>query len=430
MTDDPNQSPDTTRPPSGSAPPAGCPAHNGAVALYGPRYQENPAELYREMRREHGPVVPVVLQGDIPAWLVIGYRELHHVLSNPQLFARDARRWNAWDRIPPDWPLMPYVGSPPSSLLSTEGAEHQRRVGVISDALAAVDQFSLKARCEELADRLIDNFAGRGEADLITDYAKPIPVLAVAKMFGLPDSEAPGVVRNITTALDGAEGAVEAFQGIGATMQELLDTKRERPGPDIVSRMLAHPAQLSAEELSQDLLLVLTGAQEVTANWIGNALRLMLTDDRFALTLSGGRRSAGQALNEVLWEDTPGQNSLGRWAVRDTQLGGRRIKAGDAVIIGMAGANADPQVRPDSYSGSAGNHAHLSFSHGEHGCPHPAPELGEVIAHTAVEVLLDRLPDVMLSVAPEELTWRPSFQIRALSALPVKFTPAHVTGGR
>jgi cytochrome P450 len=145
------------------------------------------------------------------------------------------------------------------------------------------------------------------------------------------------------------------------------------------------------------------------------------------VTLSGGRRSAGQALNEVLWEDTPGQNSLGRWATQDTHLGGRRIKAGDGIVLGLAGANADPQVRPDSSAGSLGNHAHMAFAHGEHGCPHPAPEIAEIIAQTAVEVLLDRLPDVRLTVSPDELRWRPSMQMRGLTALPVTFTPAHVT---
>jgi cytochrome P450 len=93
-------------------------------------------------------------------------------------------------------------------------------------------------------------------------------------------------------------------------------------------------------------------------------------------TLSGGRWSVGQALNEVLWEDGPVQNDLGRWVTGDTRLGGRRIKAGDGLIMRPAGANADPYVRP---TGSTANHAHLSFAHCSRGCPHPAREIAEVI---------------------------------------------------
>src|SRR5437879_2063297 len=91
-------------------------------------------------------------------------------------------------------------------------------------------------------------------------------------------------------------------------------------------------------------------------------------------------------------------------------------------------ANNDPQVRPDSYDGSVGNHAQMSFSYGEHGSPHPAPEIAEVIAKAAVEVLLDRFPDVLLAVPADALEWRESTMLRGLSALPVKFTPAYVTG--
>jgi cytochrome P450 len=65
----------------------------------------------------------------------------------------------------------------------------------------------------------------------------------------------------------------------------------------------------------------------------------------------------------------------------------------------------------------------MSFGHGEHGCPFPAPELAEIMARTAVEVLLDRIPDVELAVPADSLQWRPSVWMRGLFALPVTFTP-------
>ncbi|HEY7486340.1 MAG TPA: cytochrome P450, partial [Streptosporangiaceae bacterium] len=59
-------------------------------------------------------------------------------------------------------------------------------------------------------------------------------------------------------------------------------------------------------------------------------------------------------------------------------------------------------------------------------CPHPAQEIAEVIAEIAIEVLLDRLPDVTLAVADEALVWRASPWMRGLIALPVRFSPAYV----
>ncbi|WP_155056902.1 cytochrome P450 [Streptomyces blattellae] len=410
-----------------SRPAARCPVHPGAVPLEGDEYRQNPAQLYRRLRREHGSVAPVLLDGGIPAWLVMGYSEVHYVTSHDELFARDSRRWNAWDAVPDDWPLLPFVAYQPSALF-TEGAEHQRRAGVISAALDGVDQFELETRCRRIADVLIDRFAGRGAADLTADFAHPLALRAAVMMAGMPvageDTEA--LVDDLRMVGDAAEGEdpVAAYGRVGARIQQLLKEKRAQPGADVTSRMLAHPAGLSDEEIVNDLIGVVAASQQPTANWIGNTLRLLLTDDRFALDLSGGRLSVGQALNEVLWLDTPTQNFIGRWAVRDIQLGGRHIREGDCLILGLAAANTDPQIWPESHVGAAGNSAHLSFSNGEHRCPYPAPLLAELIARSAVEALLERLPDVVLAVEPEELVWRPSVWLRGLTALPVQFSPA------
>ncbi|MEV5705310.1 cytochrome P450 [Actinoallomurus sp. NPDC052274] len=395
-----------------------------AVPLYGPRYdKENPARLYGELRNRQGAVLPVLLEDDVPAWLIIGYREVHQVLNDATLFARDSRRWNQWPNVPPDWPLMALVGYQPGSILFSEGAAHQRRAQAMTDAMAEVDRFELRTRCERIADELIDGFCGSDGAELMVQYANRIPALALAGMFGLAESEAWSIAEDVMAVLDGGEGALEAYQRFAGAMARLLAAKRAEPGPDVASRMLNHPAKLTDEELTQDLLIMMIAGQDPTANWIGNTLRLMLIDDRFSLTLAGGRRSVGQAMNEVLWEESPAQNTF-RWATRDTRLGGRQIRAGDAVVICLAGANSDPLVLQSQDAGSRGNHAHFSFGHGDHGCPFPAPELGEIIAETSVEVLLDRLPDVRLAVPPNELVWRPAFRVRGLTALPVKFSPA------
>jgi cytochrome P450 len=390
--------------------------------LYGEQLAGDPAELYRSIRARFGPVAPVLLDGDIPAWFVLGYREVHLVTSNPALFARDCRRWNAWDRIPGDWPLMPYVGWTPSVMFA-EGSEHQRRAGAIGDALDAVNRTELIAICRYVADRLIDGFAGKGEADLLADYAQQIPMRVIARLFGIPDSDTPALVRDIADSLDVAEKANAAHQRNYARVQQLVKAKHARPGRDVPSRMIAHPSGLTDDEIIIDLLVVMAAAQQPTANWIGNALRLMLSDDQFSLTLQGGRSSAGQALNEVLWKDTPTQNFIGRWAVQDCELGGQRVRGGDLLVLGLAAANADPRVHPSSFADSGINRAHMSFGHGEHGCPFPAPELAEIMARTAVEVLLDRIPDVELAVPPAELRWRPSLWMRGLFALPARFSP-------
>ncbi|WP_019818950.1 cytochrome P450 [Saccharomonospora saliphila] len=398
------------------------------TALYGPRFTKDPTRVYEEIRRRHGPVAPVLLGGDVPAWLVLGYRELYQVTSDPERFARTSRHWHSWHRVSPDWSLRPYVEPQPSSIL-TDAEEHRRLSAPLHEALAAVDQVELRAQIAQIADRLIDDFVGRGTADLVASYTHRLPLLMLARLFGLPGHEVPGLVRDVALSADRGHDAVRAHQRIVRLMRALVRDKRHRPGADLPSRILAHPRALGDDEIATDLFLTLAAAQLTTADWMGNTLRLMLTDDRFAITLSGGRRSIGQALNEVLWYEPPTQNFIGRFATADAHLGGQRIRRGDMLVLGLAAANTDPHARgprrcpAGGDDGAVGNEAYLSFSHGEHGCPYPAQEIATTLVHGGIEVLLDRLPDVHLAAGAPPLSWRQSVWMRGLTSLPVMFTP-------
>ncbi|MFJ9733434.1 cytochrome P450 [Streptomyces sp. NPDC101171] len=394
-----------------------------AVPLDGPGFRTDPARLYREMRRDHGAVVPVLLHGGIPAWLVLGYRELHQVTGDPVLFSRDSDLWNQWENIPADWPLRPMIGHRQPSILYTVGERHRQRAAMIGNALEAVDPFELRRHAERFADELIDALCAAGEADLIAQYAMLLPVRVLARLYGFPDEDGPGLVTALNDMIDGRERALAGQSHLAGSMERLIAERRKEPAADVVSRMLADGSGFTDEEIAQDLMVMTAAGHQPTADWIGNSLRLMLTDDRFAASLFGGRHSVAEAMNEVLWEDTPTQNVAGRWATRDTRLGGRSVRAGDMVLLGLQGANSDPQVRTDASALTGGNSAHFSFGHGEHSCPFPAQEIAEVIARTGIEVVLDRLPDIDLAVPAESLARRPSPWLRGLNRLPVRFTP-------
>ena len=404
-----------------------------AVPLSGERFHTDPHQLYREMRQKHGPVVPIILPGDVPAWLVIGYRELHQLLSDSQLFSRDSDLWNQWEHIPQDWPLLPMIGHKQPSILYTVGEAHTRRVAVINDALESVDQIELRGIVEFHADGLVDRICGRGEAELIEDYAKLLPILVLARLFGFPDEEGPALGQAMHDMIDGGEKAIDGQQHLLSSMRRLIAMRRAQPTADVASQMLVNPRGFSDEELVQDMMVMSASGHQPTADWIGNTLRLMLTDDRFAASFFGGRNSVAEAMREVLWEDTPSQIIAGRWATRDTRLADQHIHAGDLMVLGFQGANDDPQVRVNHHGGgglTGGNNAFFSFSHGDHRCPFPAMEIAEVIARTGIEVILDRLPDMDLTVPPASLVRRPSPWLRGMTALPVRFTPTPALGGQ
>ncbi|GAA3361650.1 cytochrome P450 [Saccharopolyspora gregorii] len=411
----------------GTADRPGCPVrHDGTVALHGPQFTEDPAGLYRRMRAEHGPVVPIELEGGVPAWFVGDYREINEVCGDPRVFARAPHRWRHWDRVPEGWSLLPYVAAQPS-MGFTEGDEYRTRVEIFADVLGGYDQFELQAHCEQHADRLIDGFATGGEAELIAQYADALPLYVLAQVCGVAPEQTEGLVHDMTGSIGGGDSTA-ALDRIVRRMHSMVAAKRENPGPDLTSRMLRHQDRVTDEQIAYDMLITMTAGHLTVAHWIGNTMRLMLTDERFAIGLAGGRRSVGQALNEVLWEETPTQNYIGRYATQDVQLGGRLIRAGDMLVLGLAAGNTDPRIRPGSYADSVGNNAFLSFGIGDRGCPHPAPEVAETIARAGIEVLLDRLPDIRLAVPPGELRWIPSVWMRGLTALPVRFSPSYVVG--
>ncbi|MHB9864593.1 cytochrome P450 [Streptomyces sp. YIM S03343] len=404
-------------------------SHDDAVPLGPPRFQAGPARVYREMRREYGAVAPVLLDGGVPAWLVLGYREPHQVTGDPVLFSRDSELWNQWDTIPGDWPLLPVIGRGQPSVLYTVGERHRERAAMISSALEASDPFRLRRDAERFADELIDAVCARGEADLIGQYAMLLPVRVLARLYGFPYEEGPGLVTALNDMIDGRERALAGQSRLAASMGRLPAERSAAPARDVVSRMLAGRGGFGDEEIAQDLMVMMAAGHQPTADWIGNSLRLMLTDGRFAASLFGGRNSVAEAMNEVLWQDTPTQNAAGRWAARDTRLGGRHIRGGDLLLPGLQAADSGPQVRTDGASLTGGNNAHFSFGHGEHRCPFPAQEIAEVIARTGIEVVPDRLPDIDLAVPADALERRSSPWLRGLTELPVHFTPTPAPGG-
>ncbi|MFD0276258.1 cytochrome P450 [Kitasatospora sp. NPDC127111] len=429
------------------APPPGCPAHAGGgsvvggppaggrlpagaplTPLYGAAVADDPHGLYARLRDRYGPVAPIELEPGVEAWLVLGYPELLELTRNEALFSKDSRRWRvpAEGRLAADSRLLPMTSWRPT-LLNLDGAEHQRLRAAVADTLAQIDHRQLRETTEAAADALIDGWGPDGTADLIAQYARRLPLLVFTQLLGLPAEAGPHLVELISHFVDSSEKSVRANAEFQAILVDLVRRRRAVPGADLTSWLLAHPAALTDEEAVHHLVVLMVAGNETSINWTGNTLRLLLTDRRFRATLTGGRLTVSDALEEVLWRDPPTQNFPGRWATGDTVLGGQYISAGDLLVLGLAAANADPAAQGTASAGHVtlgGNRAHLAWGAGKHVCPaqHPA----RIIVETAVETLLHRLPDLQLAVPPGELAWRPSPWSRALVSLPVlysAFTP-------
>ncbi|GAA2149138.1 cytochrome P450 [Kitasatospora kazusensis] len=412
-------------------PPPGCPAHGlaapGLRRLYGPEAEADPAGLYEKLRAEHGEVAPVLLHGDIPAWLILGHSANLSAMRTPSRFSRDSRRWTAFQegRVTADSPLMPVIAWQPLCVFA-DGEEHKRLRGAVTDSLNRFDGRGIRRYVTRYADQLIQEFGPTGRAELVAQFAEHLPMLVLTQLLGMPEEYGPRLVDAARDLMKGTETAIASNDYVVATLRRMMDRKRVTPGPDLVSWLMQHDAGLSDDEVLEHLRVVLLAANETTVNLIADTLKLTFTDRRFRAHLSGGHMTLPDALDQVLWDSPPMSLVAGRWATGDTELGGRQIKAGDMLLLGLAAGNVDPAVRPDLTKPLHGNRSHLSFGGGPHECP--GQDIGRAIAETGIDILLTRLPDLQLTIEEDELTWTAAWLSRHLVELPVRFTARPATG--
>jgi cytochrome P450 len=388
----------------------------------------DPARAYRKLREEWGTVVPVELEPGVGAWLLLSYADILTVARHERLFSRDPRNWRAWqDRtVAADSGLGPMM-FPRDNAYFADGDTHRRLRAPLDEGIGGLDQRRIRRSVQQICADLIAGFSAAGQADLVADYAAVIPMLAVADMFGLDTARG----HELRLALMALFGSGDDSQAGSSRFEEILTevmlARKRTPAHDLTTAFLKHPNLHDDGEVAQSMVLIISAGYETTTTWIAQTLRLMLTDPRFAGRLRGGRLGVDDALDEVLWRDPPMANMPARYPLRDTELGGRPIQQGDALVLGLAAANSDPGVHADHSSIEVGNRAHLAWSTGPHACPARLP--ARLITRTAVDTALNLLAGVRLAIPGEQITPQPSPWTRCPAALPVRFAPAATSNG-
>jgi cytochrome P450 len=382
----------------------------------------DPMAVFRRLHEEWGEVAPVELEPGFNAWLVMGHTELCQVLRQERLFAKNPAHWtaNTEGRFSQDSPFA-IIMYPQPGAMYVDGNEHRRLRAPIDDAVNSLRLRQVSRQVTEVCAALISDVSMKGQADLLAEYALMIPTMAIGRMYGLGLRESREIHRMQMDMVALGEDSVTSWQRFMEVMSDLVHARQVEPTGDMASVLVRHPNLKDDEERIQSLFLLFACGSQNTMAWIASALQLMLADDRFSRRLRGGRLGIDDALDEVLWRETPIASMPGRYAMGDTVLGGQAIGRGDALLLGFGPANADPQIHSDDRWSELGNRSHLAWGAGPHTCPAEVPT--RVIVRTAVETALHRLPDVRLAVPPGEISRFPSPILRCPAALPVTFTP-------
>ncbi|MEY9894763.1 cytochrome P450 [Catenulispora sp. MAP12-49] len=381
------------------------------IPMYTPEFAADPHGVYERMRNLHGSLVPVLLDPEVPATLVIGYQTAIRILHDPERFPADPRRWEGAN-LSQTCPVRPMMEWRPNALRSA-GMEHSRYRSSNVYSLNGVDLHALRRVVQDVAGDLIAGLSRAGQADLITQYAFPLAFRVLNRMLGCPPEIGERVAIGMAKIFEGID-AEAGNAMLAAALAELVMMKKERPADDITTRMLQHESELELPEMVHQLACVYGAGIEPQQNLIANTLLLILTDERFSGDVLDGNLTVRDALDEVLYQDPPMANFGISYPPYPVQIDGVWLPADQPVVISFSACNNDPAIASDQ---RAGNRAHLAWSVGPHACP--AQSAAYLIAQAAIDQILDALPEMELAVPEKDLVWRPGPFARGLAALPV-----------
>jgi cytochrome P450 monooxygenase len=373
-----------------------------------------PPPVYADYRCRPG-LVSCILPDGNRAWLITRYDDVRTVLTHPGISSN------------PEHPGFPHLGATlgvprqdqiPGWFVGLDPPEHGRFRKALIPEFGARRIRELRPTIQETVDRLLDTMLARGsQADLVADFALPVPSLIISTMLGVP-----------TTDRDFFESRTRTLVAIVASTDEQRDTatrellrylhrlisiKQNWPADDLVSRLLA-TGVIAPAELSGALMLLLIAGHETTGDNIALGVVSLLLHPRWA--------GAEGVADELLRLHSVADMVSLRVAVQDVEIAGQLIRAGEGIIPLVAAANHDASVFecPERFDpGRSSARQHVAFGYGMHQC------LGANLARAELEIafrtLFERIPSLQLAIPVEELPFKYNGVIFGLHKLPVRW---------
>ncbi|WEH37484.1 cytochrome P450 [Streptomyces sp. AM 4-1-1] len=394
--------------------------------------------------REHSPVHRTSLPSGVEAWLVTRYADARQALADTRLSKNPAHHAGPAHAKGKTGIPGERKAELMTHLLNIDPPDHTRLRRLVSKAFTPRRVAEFAPRVRELTDRLIDGFGSEGEADLIHDFAFPLPIYAICDLLGVPSEDqddfrdwAGMMIRHGGGPRGGVARSVKKMRGY---LAELIHRKREDLGDeggddDLISGLIRasdHGEHLTENEVTAMAFILLFAGFETTVNLIGNGVYALLRHpgqrERLQRSLAAGETQLLETgVEELLRYDGPVELATWRYATEPLTLGGQRVEAGDPVLVVLAAADRDPARfdDADTLDLARRDNQHLGYGHGIHYCL-GAP-LARLEGQTALATLLTRLPDLRLAVEPADLRWRGGLIMRGLRTLPVQFTPERHT---
>jgi cytochrome P450 len=356
---------------------------------------------------------PIHWDEGMRAWLVFGYDESRFVATKQEYFGHPYNDFRGAKEV--------QGGS--RGILMLQGTEHDRMHNfLLSHFTPAVVRKYREQLIAPIVNRRLDDIDGRSHVDLADELAAKVPSDVIAALLGL-DWDDESLLTNCRgwnhsifrwsetfgEDEDVLAESLEAASELNAALLPVIRARKESPGDDLISVLWEHGPQIltpwtEAEVLAQCRVLFFAGA-DTTAHFLRNSIYVLMTQPRWQTELRGDEQKIQDFVDEVLRYYSPVHFRV-RVAIKDVEVGGQLVKAGDRLHPMNAAANRDPRHYPDPNSINPQRKPlrdHLAFHVGPRFC------VGAALARAeGLEVIL-RLLDRAEQFTPDQAAPPPQF---------------------
>ena len=390
-------------------------------------FKADPFPFFARLR-DSDPVYRTTLPDKTPVWLITRYDDVTTLLRD-QRFTKNRRSALTKEQLR-KLPWTPPMFRPlERNMLDLDPPDHTRLRSLVHKAFTPGLVEQMRLRTQTISDELLDRVASRGEMDLISDFALPLPMTIITEIIGVPAKDHDKFHRwsMAVVSLTSPSPTLRVIPAVWKFiryLRQFFKLRRREPRDDLVSALIkAEEAgdKLNEDELLAMVFLLLIAGHETTVNLIGNGTLALLENPNEMSKLRTEPSLVKLAVEELLRYTAPVLMTTERYALENAIVQGVTIPRGEMTLGVIGSANRDETVfdKPNELHITREPNKHVSFGQGIHFCL-GAP-LARMEAQIAFTTLLRRLPDLRLRTPPHSLRWRPSIFLRGLAALPVKF---------
>ncbi|MBV9451635.1 MAG: cytochrome P450 [Streptosporangiaceae bacterium] len=374
--------------------------------------------------RERAPLIPMRFADGHLGWFVTGYSAVRSILSDPRFSARPERHHLVVD-IPMAKAFAGKLNMSVSGMFHLQDPpEHTRYRRALTAEFTVQRMKRLEPKIAGITRKCLDAMEESGPpADLVEDFAFPVPSLVTCELLGIPHEDRESFRWAVAT-MSRWGSSVEETRSALDTVQEffppLIERRRQDPGDDLLSRLIKN-GELTDTELATVAWILFAGGFETTANMLALGTFALLEHPAQKELLRRDPGLINNAVEELLRYLTIGHVGPQRAATEDVEIEGILIRKGQAVMMSLPAANRDPGHfdDPEKLDITKPAGGHIAFGHGVHGCL--GQQLARVVMRISYPALFCRFPDLRLAVPADEVPTKQDTMAYGVHRLPVEW---------